>query len=59
MGGSTDRVLSFLPLALILNWSLNSKAFYWNGILGYGSLDFDNTSTRNCKGDLLSLSLLL
>lgn len=30
------------------------EAFYWNGILGYGSVKtLTNTSTRNCKGDLV------
>ena len=52
--GSTDRVLSFLPLAHIFELVFEFEAFYWNGILGYGSVKtLTNTSTRNCKGDLV------
>ncbi|CAI4957272.1 ANL_collapsed_G0026980.mRNA.1.CDS.1 [Saccharomyces cerevisiae] len=32
--GSTDRVLSFLPLAHIFELVFEFEAFYWNGILG-------------------------
>lgn len=48
-----DKILAFLPLAHIFEFTLEMAAFYWGATLGYGNpRTLTDTSCRNCLGDI-------
>ncbi|KAI9889858.1 MAG: long-chain fatty acid-CoA ligase [Vezdaea aestivalis] len=51
--GPGDALLTYLPLAHILEFVFENCVIYWGGVMGYGSpKTLSDTSTRNCKGDI-------
>lgn len=51
--GPGDKILAFLPLAHIFEFTLEMAAFYWGATLGYGNpRTLTDTSCRNCLGDI-------
>ncbi|KAI0997501.1 Long-chain-fatty-acid--CoA ligase 1 [Podosphaera aphanis] len=48
-----DGLLTYLPLAHILEFVFENTVLYWGGIMGYGSpKTLSDSSVRNCKGDI-------
>lgn len=48
-----DRLLAFLPLAHILEFTFELATLYWGGVLGYGTVKtISDASVRNCLGDI-------
>lgn len=53
MIGPTDRLIAFLPLAHIFEFTFELATFFWGGVLGYATVKtLSDTSVRNCKGDM-------
>ena len=51
--GPGDGLLTYLPLAHILEYVFESACVYWGGTMGYGSIrTLTDSSLRNCKGDI-------
>lgn len=51
-----DKVLTYLPLAHILEFVFENAALYWGTTLGYGNpKTLSDTSMRNCQGDIREL----
>lgn len=51
--GPGDSLLTYLPLAHILEFVFENVCLYWGGTMGYGSIrTLSDTSVRNCKGDI-------
>ena len=54
--GPQDRMLSYLPLAHILEFMFENAVMYWGGALGYGNpKTIADASMRDCKGDIAEL----
>ncbi|KAK9369164.1 eukaryotic long-chain fatty acid CoA synthetase (LC-FACS) [Lipomyces kononenkoae] len=48
-----DYLLTYLPLAHILEFVFELVCLFWGGTLGYGTVKtISDTSVRNCKGDI-------
>lgn len=48
-----DCLLTYLPLAHILEFVFENTVLYWGGTMGYGSpKTLSDSSVRNCKGDI-------
>lgn len=48
-----DRILAFLPLAHILEFTVEMACLYWGACLGYGTVKtISDVSVKNCKGDI-------
>lgn len=51
--GVGDRVLTYLPLAHILEFVLENACLYWGGTMGYSNpRTLTDAMVRNCKGDM-------
>ncbi|KAK5686430.1 long-chain fatty acid-CoA ligase [Elasticomyces elasticus] len=51
--GPGDGLLTYLPLAHILEFVFESATLYWGGTMGYGNpRTISDASVRNCKGDI-------
>jgi len=51
--GPGDGLLTYLPLAHILEFVFENTCLYWGGTMGYGNpRTLVDTSVRNCKGDI-------
>ena len=51
--GPGDGLLTYLPLAHILEFVFESACLYWGGTMGYGTTKtISDNSMRNCKGDI-------
>lgn len=51
--GPGDGLLTYLPLAHILEFVLENAALHWGATLGYGNpKTLSDTSVRNCSGDI-------
>ncbi len=51
--GPGDKLLTYLPLAHILEFVFENACLYWGGTMGYGSpKTLAEGSMRNCKGDI-------
>jgi len=51
--GPGDGLLTYLPLAHILEFVFESACLYWGGTMGYGNpKTISDNSTRNCRGDI-------
>ena len=51
--GPGDGLLTFLPLAHILELVFENACLYWGGTMGYGNpKTLSDASVRNCKGDI-------
>ncbi|CAD6579884.1 MAG: long-chain fatty acid-CoA ligase [Alectoria sarmentosa] len=51
--GPGDKLLTYLPLAHILEFVFENACLYWGGIMGYGNpKTLAEASMRNCKGDI-------
>ncbi|KAL8830542.1 MAG: hypothetical protein Q9191_001365 [Dirinaria sp. TL-2023a] len=51
--GPGDALLTYLPLAHILEFVFENACLYWGGTMGYGSpRTLSDQSVRNCKGDI-------
>jgi len=51
--GPGDSVLTYLPLAHILELVFENAALYWGATLGYGNpKTLSDSSVRNCAGDI-------
>lgn len=51
--GPGDGLLTYLPLAHILEFVFEHAAIYWGAILGYGNpKTLSDASVRNCNGDI-------
>lgn len=51
--GPGDFLLTFLPLAHILEYVFENACLFWGGTMGYGSpKTLSDRSMRNCKGDI-------
>ena len=51
--GPGDGLLTYLPLAHILEFVFENAVIYWGGTMGYGSIrTLSEGSVRNCKGDI-------
>ncbi|KAI9795075.1 MAG: long-chain fatty acid-CoA ligase [Peltula sp. TS41687] len=51
--GPGDTMLTYLPLAHILEFVFENLILYWGGTMGYASFrTLSDTSVRNCKGDI-------
>ncbi|KAI9830696.1 MAG: long-chain fatty acid-CoA ligase [Phylliscum demangeonii] len=54
--GPGDVMLTYLPLAHILELVFENLVLYWGGTMGYGNAKtLADSSVRNCKGDILEL----
>lgn len=54
--GPGDSMLTYLPLAHILEFVFENMVLYWGGTMGYGNFKtLSDTSVRNCKGDIREL----
>lgn len=48
-----DRLLAFLPLAHILEFTFELACIFWGGTLGYGTVKtISDVSVKNCVGDI-------
>lgn len=48
-----SRLLAYLPLAHILEFTFELAVFFWGGVLGYGTVKtISDVSVRKCKGDI-------
>jgi len=51
--GPGDFLLTFLPLAHILEYVFENACLFWGGTMGYGNpKTLSERSMRNCKGDI-------
>ena len=51
--GPGDSLLTYLPLAHILEFVFENACLYWGGTMGYGNpKTLSDSSVRNCKGDI-------
>ncbi|KAF1344183.1 hypothetical protein BDV97DRAFT_304664 [Delphinella strobiligena] len=51
--GPGDGLLTYLPLAHILEFVFENACLYWGGTMGYGNpKTISDTSVRNCAGDI-------
>lgn len=51
--GPGDGLLTYLPLAHILEFVFENACLYWGGTMGYGNgKTLSEASVRNCKGDI-------
>ncbi|KAI9775862.1 MAG: long-chain fatty acid-CoA ligase [Geoglossum umbratile] len=51
--GPGDALLTYLPLAHILEFVFENACLYWGGIMGYGNpKTLSDSSVRNCNGDI-------
>jgi len=51
--GPGDGLLTYLPLAHILEYVFENAVLYWGGTMGYGNAKtLSDASVRNCKGDI-------
>ncbi|EKG10066.1 AMP-dependent synthetase/ligase [Macrophomina phaseolina MS6] len=51
--GPGDGLLTYLPLAHILEFVFENAVLYWGGTMGYGNpRTLSDASMRNCKGDI-------
>ncbi|EMF13692.1 acyl-CoA synthetase [Sphaerulina musiva SO2202] len=51
--GPGDGLLTYLPLAHILEFVFESACLWWGGSMGYGNpKTISDASMRNCKGDI-------
>ncbi|KAF2748751.1 acetyl-CoA synthetase-like protein [Sporormia fimetaria CBS 119925] len=51
--GPGDGLLTYLPLAHILEFVFESACLFWGGTMGYGTVKtLSDTSVRHCKGDI-------
>ena len=51
--GPGDKLLTYLPLAHILEFVFENACLYWGGTMGYGNpKTLAEASMRNCKGDI-------
>ncbi len=51
--GPGDRLLTYLPLAHILEFVFENACLYWGGTMGYGNpRTLSDASVKNCKGDI-------
>ncbi|KXT07689.1 hypothetical protein AC578_10241 [Pseudocercospora eumusae] len=51
--GPGDGLLTYLPLAHILEFVFESACLYWGGSMGYGNpKTISDNSMRNCRGDI-------
>lgn len=51
--GPGDGLLTYLPLAHILEFVFESACLYWGGTMGYGNpKTISDNSMRNCAGDI-------
>ncbi|KAJ9635967.1 long-chain fatty acid-CoA ligase [Coniosporium tulheliwenetii] len=51
--GPGDGLLTYLPLAHILEFVFENAVLYWGGTMGYGNpKTLSDQSVRNCKGDI-------
>ena len=51
--GPGDGLLTYLPLAHILEFVFENACLYWGGTMGYGTIrTLSDTSLRNSKGDI-------
>ncbi|KAH8680943.1 AMP-binding enzyme [Xylariales sp. PMI_506] len=51
--GPGDSLLTYLPLAHILEFVFENAAFYWGTTMGYGNpKTLSDNSVRNCAGDI-------
>lgn len=54
--GPGDTLLTYLPLAHILEFVFENACLYWGGTMGYGTIrTLSDTSVRKCKGDIREL----
>ncbi|KAF2201542.1 acetyl-CoA synthetase-like protein [Delitschia confertaspora ATCC 74209] len=54
--GPGDKLLTYLPLAHILEFVFENACLYWGGTMGYGTIrTLSDTSVRKCKGDIREL----
>ena len=51
--GPGDKLLTYLPLAHILEFVFENACIFWGGTMGYGNpKTLSDASVRNCKGDI-------
>lgn len=51
--GASDRIISFLPLAHILEMAFELLCFHWGSCIGYGTVKtLTKASIKNCNSDL-------
>jgi long-chain acyl-CoA synthetase len=51
--GPGDGLLTYLPLAHILEFVFENACLYWGGTMGYGNpKTLSDASVKNCKGDI-------
>ncbi|TVY13253.1 Long-chain-fatty-acid--CoA ligase 1 [Lachnellula arida] len=51
--GPGDSLLTYLPLAHILEYVFENAVLYWGGTMGYGNpKTLSDQSVKNCKGDI-------
>lgn len=51
--GPGDGLLTYLPLAHILEFVFENAVVFWGGTMGYGSIrTLSDASVRHCKGDM-------
>lgn len=51
--GPGDRLLTYLPLAHILEFVFENACLFWGGTMGYGNpKTLSDASVRNCQGDI-------
>ncbi|KAJ8608308.1 hypothetical protein MRB53_039730 [Persea americana] len=51
--GPGDGLLTYLPLAHILEFAFENACLFWGGTMGYGNpKTLTDASVRNCKGDI-------
>lgn len=51
--GPGDSLLTYLPLAHILEFVFENVTIFWGGTMGYGNpKTLSDASVRNCKGDI-------
>lgn len=54
--GPGDKMLTYLPLAHILEFVFENACLYWGSTMGYGSpKTLSDVSMRNCAGDIREL----
>jgi len=54
--GGEDTLLTYLPLAHILEFAFENAVLYWGGTMGYGSIrTLTDVSMKNCYGDIREL----
>jgi long-chain acyl-CoA synthetase len=51
--GPGDGLLTYLPLAHILEFTFENAVMYWGGTMGYGNFrTLSDANVRNCNGDI-------